>query len=182
MFIVDTKIQQKPLPGKQAKQSTQHEHVLSSSSDDIQKAKPRGNHVIFAETKAGAMQNEKTYDNIETNSRTIVKSSKIKDKTHEKVLSDGDTSEDEDEVTKGQKSNESKKESQQTRKDLTLGASDIGSIFISKLSASQAKPFTVPSTGLSKAESAAQQQQRRQSSDSEESEGKGISHIPINYA
>ena len=169
MFIVDVKIQQKILPGKQAEQSTQHEHVLGSSSDeDTQELKPSVSCVVSTERISNSMNNKEIDGNAETKDRTIVKCNKIKCKLQENVSGDGDTSEVEDEFTK---------EPQQTRKDLTLGASDIGSIFISKLSASQAKPFTVPSTGLSKAKSAAQQQQRRQSSGSEESEGKGISHV-----
>ena len=56
-------------------------------------------------------------------------------------------------------------------KDLSLEASNIGSVFIGTISASQAKPFTLPSSGFAKTKDA---NNRNQSVTSEDSEGDTI--------
>ena len=57
-------------------------------------------------------------------------------------------------------------------KDLNLKASHIGSVFISKISASQAKPFTVPAGGFTQTKDLTNEQ--RESASSESGEGKKI--------
>ena len=59
-------------------------------------------------------------------------------------------------------------------KDLNLKASNIGSVFISKISASQAKPFTVPAGGFTQTEDPANEKRESASSESGESEKKSI--------
>ena len=54
--------------------------------------------------------------------------------------------------------------------DLNLKASNIGSVFISKVSASQAKPFTVPAGGFTQNKDRSNQQKESSSSESGEGE------------
>ena len=54
-----------------------------------------------------------------------------------------------------------------TQKDLKLGADNIGSVFISKLSASQSKPLTVPASGLARVKPPAEEEISNSSSNSE---------------
>ena len=54
--------------------------------------------------------------------------------------------------------------------ELNLKASNIGSVFISKISASQAKPFTVPAGGFTQTKGPSNKQKESSSSESREGE------------